>query len=62
MLTATGWDAVVAAAPGHVATVKNLVIEPLTGSDVADLDRITARILGRLDPHHLLADERPSDT
>ena len=47
VLTSAGWDAVVAAAPGHVATVRRLVIDPLSASDVAALDRITARILGR---------------
>ena len=50
VLTAVGWDAVVDAAPGHVATVQDLVIDPLSDADVADLDRITARILSRLDP------------
>jgi DNA-binding MarR family transcriptional regulator len=55
VLTEQGWRMVVDAAPGHVATVKNLVISPLSDADVADLDRITARILSRLDPDHLLA-------
>jgi DNA-binding MarR family transcriptional regulator len=54
VLTDTGWDAVVTAAPGHVATVQDLVISPLSASDVSDLDRITALILRRLDPDHLL--------
>lgn len=54
VLTAAGWDTVVDAAPGHVATVKNLVIGPLNDEDVADLDRITARILTRLDPDSVL--------
>ena len=48
VLTETGWATVVAAAPGHAATVKDLVIGPLRGTDIADLDRITARILSRL--------------
>ena len=55
VLTAVGWDAVVDAAPGHVANVRDLVIGPLSDEDVADLDRITARILSRLDPDSVLA-------
>ena len=49
-LTANGWAKVVAAAPGHVATVRQIVIDPLTATDVADLDGIMGRILGALDP------------
>ena len=47
-LTEEGWTKVVAAAPGHVRTVVNEVLEPLKGRDVADLDRIMRRILARL--------------
>ena len=50
VLTAKGWAKVVATAPGHVATVRQHVIDPLTATDVADLDRIMGRILGTLDP------------
>lgn len=49
-LTANGWAKVVATAPGHVGTVRQTVIDPLTAVDVADLDRIMGRILGSLDP------------
>jgi DNA-binding MarR family transcriptional regulator len=49
-LTSNGWAKVVATAPGHVATVHQSVIDPLTTTDVADLDRIMGRILGGLDP------------
>jgi len=55
ILTPAGWDAVVAAAPGHVATVRETVVNPLTPADVADLDRIMGRILGVLDPAHVMA-------
>jgi DNA-binding MarR family transcriptional regulator len=55
VLTPAGWDTVVGAAPGHVDTVRSLVIDPLSDADIADLDRITARILRRLDPTHVLA-------
>ena len=50
VLTAKRWAKVVATAPGHVATVRQHVIDPLTATDVADLDRIIGRILGALDP------------
>ena len=49
-LTANGWAKVVATAPGHVATARQNVIDPLTATDVADLERIMGRILGTLDP------------
>ena len=47
-LTEAGWQKVVATAPGHVGTVRDLVFANLDASDVADLDRIMARVLGRL--------------
>ncbi|MEN0128010.1 MAG: MarR family transcriptional regulator [Brevundimonas sp.] len=56
MLTELGYATVVDAAPGHVATVREHVIEPLTATDVADLDRIMARILDVLDPSNALHD------
>jgi DNA-binding MarR family transcriptional regulator len=49
-LTANGWAKVVATAPGHVATVRQSVIDPLTATELGDLDRIMGRILGALDP------------
>jgi len=49
-LTEEGWRKVVATAPGHVDTVSARIMEPLDERDVADLDRIMTRILGRLDP------------
>jgi DNA-binding MarR family transcriptional regulator len=50
ILTSNGWAKVVATAAGHVATVHHFVIDPLTTTDVVDLDRIMGRILGALDP------------
>ncbi|MBN9241035.1 MAG: MarR family transcriptional regulator [Micrococcales bacterium 70-64] len=47
-LTGSGWTKVVSTAPGHVDTVRGTVFAPLDGEDVADLDRIMARILERL--------------
>lgn len=51
-LTTTGFDKVVATAPGHVGTVRDNIIDPLTAADVADLDRIMGKILDTLDPEH----------
>ena len=49
-LTAVGWDAVVAAAPGHVATVREHVLDPLSRSQVKQLTAIGDALLTRLDP------------
>jgi len=49
-LTRTGWDAVVAAAPGHVETVRRHVLDPLTPAQVEQLRDIADALLGRLDP------------
>ena len=49
-LTPAGWDEVVAAAPGHVATVRRHVLDALTPSQVAQLRDIGDALLSRLDP------------
>lgn len=49
-LTDPGWEAVTAAAPGHVDTVRRLVLDPLTATQVAQLRRIGDALLTRLDP------------
>jgi DNA-binding MarR family transcriptional regulator len=51
-LTDAGWDKVVDTAPGHVVTVRENVIDPLTAADVADLDRIMGKMLVKLDPEN----------
>lgn len=61
VLTDAGWTTVVAAAPGHVGTVRENVIDPLTAADVADLDRIMGRILDVLDPTHVMVDGPGTD-
>src|SRR6478735_9878792 len=61
ILTPTGWDAVVAAAPGHAGTVLATVIDPLTPADVADLDRVMGRILEVLDPTHVMVEPATTD-
>ena len=50
-LTANGWDTVAAAAPGHVDTVRRLVLDPLSPAQLAQLRRIGDSLLSVLDPH-----------
>jgi DNA-binding MarR family transcriptional regulator len=57
-LTPAGWDKVVDAAPGHVAAVREYVIDALTPEQVDHLADITAAILRRLDPAY---DDRTPD-
>ncbi|MET0451085.1 MAG: MarR family transcriptional regulator [Mycobacterium sp.] len=49
-LTAAGWRKVREAAPGHVANVRDHVIDALTDEQVDQLAAIAEAILGRLDP------------
>jgi DNA-binding MarR family transcriptional regulator len=49
-LTEAGWDKIVAAAPGHVATVRQKVIDALDAEQVRQLAGITEAILDRIDP------------
>jgi DNA-binding MarR family transcriptional regulator len=49
-LTEAGWDAVVAAAPGHVGAVRHYVIDPLTPQQLEQLRGIGDALLNRLDP------------
>jgi DNA-binding MarR family transcriptional regulator len=50
VLTAAGWRKVREAASGHVANVREYVIDPLTPQQVGQLATIAEAILGRLDP------------
>lgn len=50
-LTPAGWRKVREAAPGHVANVREHVIDALTPDQVHQLAGIAEAILGRLDPH-----------
>lgn len=50
ILTETGWERVVAAAPGHVGAVRALVIDALTAAQLNQLAAISARLLRQLDP------------
>jgi DNA-binding MarR family transcriptional regulator len=49
-LTEQGWEAVKAAAPGHVDTVRRYVLDPLTPQRIHDLRDIAGAMLTRLDP------------
>ena len=49
-LTGAGWEAVVAAAPGHVTTVRRHVLDMLTPEQVDQLRDIGEALLTRLDP------------
>jgi DNA-binding MarR family transcriptional regulator len=50
VLTAAGMAAVVEAAPGHVATVRDLIIDTVTPAQLRQLQAAHERILARLDP------------
>src|SRR4051794_20376180 len=60
ILTDTGWDTVVAAAPGHVAEVHRLVFDPLTKAQQRQLRDIGQRIMRAIatDDRHLDRDAR----
>jgi DNA-binding MarR family transcriptional regulator len=49
VLTAQGWDTIVAAAPGHVEQVRQLVFDPLTKAQVKQLTAIGERIVSKMD-------------
>ena len=44
VLTEAGWEKVVDTAPGHVAEVRRLIIDPLTRAQVRQLHEIATRI------------------
>jgi DNA-binding MarR family transcriptional regulator len=50
ILTEDGWDKVVRTAPGHVETVRNLVFDVLTKTQVSQLTNIGQRIMRAIDP------------
>lgn len=49
-LTDTGYAMVVAAAPGHVAAVREYLLDTLERADLATLRRIGIAVAGRVDP------------
>jgi len=54
-LTTKGWRKVQEAAPGHVANVREHVIDALTADQIAQLTAIADAVLNRLDPAGTLA-------
>jgi DNA-binding MarR family transcriptional regulator len=50
ILTDAGWEKLAATAPGHVETVRHLVIDALTAAQVRHLHNIGRRVLHRVDP------------
>jgi DNA-binding MarR family transcriptional regulator len=53
-LTSTGWRKVQQSAPGHVANVRQHVIDALTPDQIGQLTDITEAILQRLDPNETM--------
>ncbi|WP_458108335.1 MarR family transcriptional regulator [Arthrobacter sp. R3-55] len=51
-LTEAGMATIVYLAPGHVESVRTLMLDSLTPDDVADLARIGEKIVARLDNNH----------
>jgi hypothetical protein len=49
-LTEAGWEQLVAAAPGHVATVREYVIDVLTPEQLRQLKAIGDQIHQKIDP------------
>lgn len=49
-LTGAGYATVVAAAPGHVAAVREYLVDTLERTDLATLHRIGVAVAGRIDP------------
>ena len=54
-LTRAGWSKVVDTAPGHVATVRENVIDALTPKQVAQLAEIAGAVLERIDPDGVMS-------
>jgi len=62
-LTDAGWAKVVASAPGHARTVLEHVYDRLDEEDVADLNRVLAKVVRGIDPGDrfgALADDHPA--
>ncbi|MFE4664675.1 MarR family winged helix-turn-helix transcriptional regulator [Streptomyces sp. NPDC056716] len=51
-LTGTGYEKVLATAPGHVAEVRRLVFDQLTKAQIKQLTDISLRILRAIDPEN----------
>ncbi|MDN6263959.1 MAG: MarR family winged helix-turn-helix transcriptional regulator [Corynebacterium casei] len=58
-LTETGWNKVVASAPGHVTEVRRLVVDALEPNEIDQLANISAKLLSRLDPEQRVIASSP---
>jgi DNA-binding MarR family transcriptional regulator len=58
LLTDSGWDKVVASAPGHVGEVRRLVFGSLTKPQQRSLREIARRILRTIDPEGAFPEDR----
>jgi DNA-binding MarR family transcriptional regulator len=61
ILTESGWDTVVASAPGHVDTVRQLVLDPLNETQVAALAEIGERLRSHARAEWEAVVDRPDD-
>lgn len=50
VLTGEGWEKVVATAPGHVETVRHLVVDALSAGQIGQLHDIARRVMARVAP------------
>ena len=62
VLTDAGWNKVVTTAPGHVAEVRRLVLDPLTRTQVRQLHEIATRIRQVVSPGGCLPTLATPDT
>jgi len=51
LLTAQGLAAIESAAPGHVATVRQVFVDRLTAAELATLERLSTTVIAGLDEH-----------
>jgi DNA-binding MarR family transcriptional regulator len=61
-LTDAGWDAVVAAAPGHVGTVRAHLVDALTPEQLAQLAEISDAVLGTIPAAQGMVEARAADS
>jgi DNA-binding MarR family transcriptional regulator len=61
VLTPDGRDLVARAAPGHVSTVRGLLVDVLTPDELREFRRINDRILERVDPQGATHPGSPGD-
>lgn len=59
VLTDAGWDKVVDTAPGHVETVRRLVIDSLTAAQTRQLSDIGTRVLEQINPDNTCGTTNP---